>query len=89
VGDFSGQLSPMPGEFFLPSFLLLLALHCLASCFYDYLKHLLFAWADGFTLFQLGFLMLWNSPAINWPTFSETVPKSLYIGQFLPSRFNN
>jgi len=65
-------------EFFVPSFLLLLAFHCLASCFYDYLKAFALAWADGFTLFQLGLPMLWNSPATNWPTFSEIIPSHLH-----------
>ncbi|EFJ09872.1 hypothetical protein SELMODRAFT_427648 [Selaginella moellendorffii] len=36
-----------------------------------------FAWAYGLVLYAMGFLMSWNSPATNWPIFSEIVPAEL------------
>ncbi|KAJ7194090.1 hypothetical protein O6H91_Y516900 [Diphasiastrum complanatum] len=36
-----------------------------------------FAWAYSIVLFFMGFLMSWNSPATNWPIFSEIVPPHL------------
>ncbi|CAM6016844.1 unnamed protein product [Sphagnum balticum] len=82
VGDFSAQLSPNAGRILCAQFSALIGIPLSGILLLGLPQVSAPAWAYGFVLFLMGFLMSWNSPATNWPIFSEIVPTHLHTTVF-------
>lgn len=82
VGDFSAQLSPNAGRILCAQFSALIGIPLSGILLLGLPQVSAPVWAYGFVLFLMGFLMSWNSPATNWPIFSEIVPTHLHTTVF-------